>query len=246
MVFLVNEMTDPIVRLIGDGASWLAEITIGSIIVKMVLSVLLGGCVGIERAAKRHAAGLRTYILVSIGACVAMMTNQFLCAYYGSGDAARLAAQVISGIGFLGAGTILISSRSRIKGLTTAAGLWACACVGIAIGAGYYTLALIGTAFIILVLTFLPRFEYYVRDHAKYIEYHVEFKEKDGVRQFIEVARKAGMIVQSSEFNEAFSGQSVYSYSFILEKGQNDKRNHKEIKEAFMTLPYIEFIEELY
>ncbi len=244
MNFFVNYWADPISNWMH--AEWLSELTVGSIILRLFLAVILGGIVGIERAAKRHAAGLRTYILVSLGACIAMMTNQFLLNYYGSGDAGRLAAQVISGIGFLGAGTILISSRSRIKGLTTAAGLWASACTGISIGAGFYTLAIIATFTIFLVLTFLPRFEYYVRDRARYIEYHVEFKGKDNIREFIDITRREEMNVQSVEFNPAFSSESVFSYSLILEKNAKDKRNHKSIIDEFTKLPYILFIEELY
>lgn len=244
MVFLVNYMSDPLIDLIN--AEWLGKLTIWSILIRLALAVILGGVVGIERAAKRHAAGLRTYILVSLGAAIAMMTNEFLYNYFEGGDTARLAAQVISGIGFLGAGTIIISSRNRIKGLTTAAGLWATACTGISIGAGFYTLAILGTLTICLVLMFLPRFEYFVRDRARYIEYHIEFKGKDNIRDFIELARNEGIVVQSVEFNQAFSSEAVFSYSFILEKQFKDKRNHKAIIDEFAKLPYILFIEELY
>lgn len=241
---IANYLVDPIVKLLN--AQWLSDITIWSILVRILLSVILSGLVGMERAAKRHAAGLRTYILVSLGATVAMMTNEFLMAFYGSGDSARLAAQVISGIGFLGAGTILISSRSQIKGLTTAAGLWATACIGISIGAGFYTLALIGSAVVMSALMFLPRFEYYVRDHAKYIEYHIEFSTKEAIRSFIDNCRKQGMVVQSVEFNSAFSSETVFSYSFIIEKRKGDKRNHIQILSDFSKLPFVTFIEELF
>ena len=240
----MNYYLDPIVKLLH--ADWLASITIWSIIIRVLLSIVLGGLVGVERAVKRHAAGLRTFMLVSLGACVAMMTNQFIVDFYGSGDASRIGAQVISGIGFLGAGTIMISSRSRIKGLTTAAGLWACASVGIALGAGFYTLAIIGCFVITLVLTFLPRLEYYIRDHGKFIEYQIEFNDKYAAHNFIEAARKEKMIVQSVEANPSFSSDTVFSYSFILEKAKDDKRCHKKVLDFYSKLPYIIFIEEIF
>lgn len=245
-MFYINNMIDPIVKLMGSSGDFLSDITLPSVIIRIFLAVILGGIVGLERAAKRHAAGLRTYILVCVGACVAMLTNQFLTMFFEGGDSARLAAQVVSGIGFLGAGTILISSRSRIKGLTTAAGLWTCACIGISIGSGFYTLGIAGTIIVMLVLNFLPKLEYFVRDHGKYIEYHVEFNDKDSCREFIDEVRRQGMIVQSSEFNQAFSSNYVFSYSFIIEKSDKDKRNHREIKENLSKLPHIVFIEELY
>ena len=135
-------MIDPVVKFLGD---WLDDVSnIWTILIRLILAVIFGGIIGLERASKRHAAGFRTYILVCLGATLAMITNQFICEKSGQGDYARLGAQVISGIGFLGAGTILVTSKNQIKGLTTAAGLWACACMGLSIGIGYYTLAIGG------------------------------------------------------------------------------------------------------
>ena len=130
-------IVDPIVKLFGENGSWLANLSFGSIIVRLALAIILAGSIGIERAIKKHAAGLRTYILVCVASCMAMIADAFIVETYGTGDAARFGAQVISGIGFLGAGTILVTSRSQVKGLTTAAGLWAVACLGLTIGAGF-------------------------------------------------------------------------------------------------------------
>ena len=140
---------DPIVKLVGD---WLFEINALSIFIRLFLAALFGGIIGIERTTKKHAAGLRTYILVAIGACMIMLTNLFIVETFETGDIGRMGAQVISGIGFLGAGTIIITSRNRIKGLTTAAALWACAAMGLALGIGFYALALIG--FIIIFISY--------------------------------------------------------------------------------------------
>ena len=114
----------------------LMELNEYTICLRIALSMLLGSILGAERTRKRRGAGLRTYTLVCLGATVVMMTGQFMMEYFGDTDPARLGAQVVSGIGFLGAGTILVTGAQKIKGLTTAAGLWAAACLGIAIGIG--------------------------------------------------------------------------------------------------------------
>ena len=103
------------------------ELNSVSIIARLCLAVLCGGIIGVERGRKGRPAGFRTHILVCLGSALAMMTNAYLIEYYGGGDPARLGAQVISGIGFLGAGTIIVTGRQQVKGLTTAAGLWASA-----------------------------------------------------------------------------------------------------------------------
>ena len=119
----------------------LRDLTYTEIATRIILSVLFGGILGMERGMKNRGAGLRTYMLVCLGSCVVMMTNQFLYQSYQSGDPARLGAQVINGIGFLGAGTIIVTKRNQIKGLTTAAGLWTSACAGLALGIGLYEVA---------------------------------------------------------------------------------------------------------
>ena len=104
--------------------------------IKMALALICGGVLGIERGRKKRPAGFRTYMLVCLGATLVMMTNEHICHAYGTGDMARMGAQVVNGIGFLGAGTIITTGHNRVKGLTTAAGLWAAACIGLAIGSG--------------------------------------------------------------------------------------------------------------
>ena len=117
----------------------LRDITLASITLRMLLSVLCGGLIGIERAYKRRPAGFRTHILICLGASMTTITSQFLYLnlhYYT--DMARLGAQVVAGIGFIGAGTIIVTRRQRVKGLTTAAGLWTAAIIGLAIGGGWW------------------------------------------------------------------------------------------------------------
>ena len=124
----------------------LRALTYASMVLRILLAILLGGIIGMERGMKNRPAGLRTYMLVCLGACIVMLTNQYVYQTYGVGDPVRMGAQVISGIGFLGAGTIIVTSRNQIKGLTTAAGLWASACVGLAVGIGLYEVAILGSS----------------------------------------------------------------------------------------------------
>ena len=112
------------------------ELTAAGIWIRILAAVFFGGILGIERGMKNRPAGLRTYMLVCIGSCVVMLVNQYIYQVYHTGDPVRMGAQVISGIGFLGAGTIVVTPHNQIRGLTTAAGLWAVACVGLALGLG--------------------------------------------------------------------------------------------------------------
>lgn len=132
------------------------------IILRIGIACILGGIIGIEREKNRHPAGFRTHILVCIGAALVMLCNIYLLEKYRgytNVDPARLGAQVISGLGFLGAGTIIKEGIS-VKGLTTAASLWAVGCIGIAVGIGFYTGAGITTAFVLIALIIFSRFEH--------------------------------------------------------------------------------------
>ena len=123
-----------------------------SILFRLFLAVVCGGIIGFDRGRKRRPAGFRTYMIVCLGAALTMLISQHMFWRGYATDLSRLGAQVVSGIGFLGAGTIIVTGRQQIKGMTTAAGLWASACMGLAIGAGFYTGALICCVLIILTV----------------------------------------------------------------------------------------------
>ena len=132
-----------------DKYPWLLEPTLLSMVIRTFTALLCAGVIGYERDAHGSAAGLRTHILVCLGAMIAMSTGVFAATHF-SGDVSRIGAQVVSGIGFLGAGTIMVN-RGHIKGLTTAAGLWTSACIGLAIGIGFYEAAIVGTVSVFFV-----------------------------------------------------------------------------------------------
>lgn len=152
-------------------------ITFVSIICKMFFAVLCGGVIGIEREHKRRPAGFRTHILVALGAAVTVLTGEYLVTVGFTTDPGRLGAQVVAGIGFLGAGTIIVTKNRQVKGLTTAAGLWASAIVGLGIGAGYYEAAVFGTVIIILAEMVLARFEYFIMSKSRAINLFIEYRD---------------------------------------------------------------------
>ena len=140
-------------------------ITPGDAVVRILVSLLLGAAVGMERKSKGQPAGLRTFSLISMGTCIAMMLSIYVCQDTSGvldGDPSRIAAQVLSGIGFLGAGTI-IQMKGSVRGLTTAAGIWIIATVGMAVGCGLYFVATVATAMVLVVLTLLELLERRVR-----------------------------------------------------------------------------------
>ena len=215
MIFCLNYI-DPLTKWLGIEKE-LGDITIWSIIARFILVVLCAGVIGLERARRRHAAGLRTYILVCLGSMIVIFTNQYIYEVFNTGDVARLGAQVISGIGFLGAGTILVTSRSQIKGLTTAAGLWVSACIGLAIGIGFYTVAIIGTIFAFIAFTLLPKLEIWFTKGSNTIELHVELYNRESLKNFIDFVRSKGGKINLVDYNVSYarSGLSVYTINMV-------------------------------
>ena len=176
------------------------DFTLASVALRMLLTVLCGGLIGIERAFKRRSAGFRTHILICLGAAMTTMTSLYLVLvmhYYT--DLARLGAQVIAGIGFIGAGTIIVTRRHRVKGLTTAAGLWVTASMGIAIGAGLPGPALICFVLILITNYYMHYMTRYVEDHTRTMELYVEL-ERSAVPELIDFIKdKSGYRIDSME-----------------------------------------------
>ncbi len=157
----------------------LHDVDLLSILLRLSLATLFGGIIGMNRTIKGHSAGFRTHILVCIGAALVMMTNQYMvdCLGYGT-DPARLGAQVITGVGFLGAGAILMRhGEDHVSGLTTAAGIWACACLGLALGIGFYSGAIIGGLLVFLSLSVFQKIGVAVSRHINR-EAAIEYEEE--------------------------------------------------------------------
>lgn len=151
-----------------ESMNFLRELTPLSLMVRLLLAMVSGGLIGLEREYKRRPAGFRTHILICLGACMTTMTSQYLAVTMGySVDLSRLGAQTVAGIGFIGAGTIIVTRQQRVKGLTTAAGLWTCAIIGLVIGAGFVESAAICVCLILLAELLFVKLEYSLLRHSR-------------------------------------------------------------------------------
>ncbi len=174
-----------------------------SVTVRLFLAVICGGIIGIERERKHRPAGFRTHILICIGAAMTTLTSQYLVLERGLyTDMARLGAQVIAGIGFIGAGTIIITKRRQVKGLTTAAGLWTAAIVGLCCGAGYYEGAIITTVVVILAELVFARLEYIIISHARSVNIFVEYSESGKLGTIVDTIKKSGAFILDLEITK--------------------------------------------
>ena len=169
----------------------LADITVLSIVVRILLSTFCAGTLGFERERHNQAAGFRTYIIVSDASALVMMTNIFV-AGIGETDLVRMSASVITGLGFLGAGTILVTRNQEVRGLTTAAGLWAVAIIGTAFGAGFYAGGIICYAFIFLAMQVLRRVDLRIRKTQRVSTVYFEMEKKSTVGQIIRQVKGHG------------------------------------------------------
>lgn len=211
---------------------------------KMLLALICGGVLGIERGRKKRPAGFRTYMLVCLGATIVMMTNEYICEVYGTGDVARMGAQVVNGIGFLGAGTIITTGHNRVKGLTTAAGLWAAACIGLAIGSGYYEGAIIGTFMIVIVMVVLHSFDRRMLSNTKTVMLYLECEKMSGIRRVVAFARENHIVVDDVEVEKA-DQIKTFGVSGVISLRLPAKAAHAELIEQIETLEGILLVEEL-
>lgn len=215
-----------------------------SLVLRMLLAVLCGGIIGAGRGKSRHAAGLRTHILVCMGAACVMIVNLYLSQTLGlDADAARMGAQVVSGIGFLGAGTIIVTGRYQIRGLTTAAGLWASACMGLAVGAGYFEAALIMLVLMVIVLVGLSRLDdAYVR-RPSVVTLFLEYDSTVRFSAILEQLRARGYHV-SSMTHIPDNVPEVVQMELELElRGGRDAL--EQVLEAVRAIPGVLFVEDL-
>lgn len=220
------------------------ELTMLSVVLRPLVSILLGGIIGLERGLKNRAAGFRTYMLVCLGACIVMLTNQYVYQLLGTGDPVRMGAQVINGIGFLGAGTIIVTSRSQIKGLTTAAGLWCSACIGLALGIGFYEIAVISGGAILLVLTIFHRWEDFMRRNTRILTIYVELSASSSLRDFMTLAREHGIVIRNIQLDPGISSNECTTCLIANVKSvKNQKR--EAILQSISEMSAVQYWEEL-
>lgn len=219
------------------------ELTYPGIIFRIICAVVIGGIIGIERSVKNRPAGLRTHMLVCVGACLIMMTNQYIYQMTGTGDPMRLGAQVVSGIGFLGAGTIIVTKHSQIKGLTTAAALWASAGVGLALGIGFYEAALTTALAIYCTLTILHTLERKVNQKTRVLEVYIEIRSDVSLRAIIDSLRGLNLTIEDLQPEREVSSEDARA--FILTLKSPHRRDHLHLMEQLQDIEGIVYIEML-
>lgn len=225
-------------------------------LLRVAIAILCGGIIGIDRGRKRRPAGFRTYMIVCVGAAMTMILNTYLAAMltgpwaevlpldHTKTDVSRFGAQVINGIGFLGAGTIIVTGRQQVKGMTTAAGLWASACMGICIGAGFYMAALICCVLMLLVIIVFSRLERAILARSRNINLYVEFEDTDDLHNIIETIKEHQVRIFDVELTKAKYSENHYPnaiFSLQLPK----KMSHTVVMTAIAEIDTIRNIEEL-
>lgn len=241
---MMLQISDPLTQYLG---AWSRELNTASIALRIAIVVLLTSIIGCERSSKRHSAGLRTFVLISFSATICMMLDLYLMQIQATGIPILSAATIVSAA-LISGNSILFSSRSQIKGLTTAAALWACTVLGFTIGAGLYTVTLIVFAFLLCILSAFPSIEVFLKNRSNHFEIHLELKNIEYLRDFVTVSRRLGLRVDDIESNQAYlgSGLSVYTITITICNEELKKyKSHREIIEALKSLEYIYHIEEI-
>lgn len=233
---------------------YLREFNFASTALRLFLAVLFGGLVGLEREQKRRPAGFRTYMLVCLGAAATMLLSQYLdlllstrwagvAAQVGARvDVTRIGAKVINGVGFLGAGTILVTGHQEVKGLITAAGLWASACMGLAIGAGFYECMLAGFLFIFSSVKFFPSIERVFLSRSRNLNLYLEFEGAQDVGLILAKVKAMGLQVYDVDPDYGREGPGPHAtLSLRLPKGMN----HTQVTAALSELACIHTLDAI-
>lgn len=213
-----------------------------SILIRLLIAMAMGAVIGYERAYRKSTAGLRTFSIVCVAAALTMIINEHLVSIYDSGDAARLAAQVISGIGFLGMGSIILTSRNQIRGLTTAATLWATAILGLAIGAGMILAGLITFVIMMFIITIMSYISKHLERYNRIITIYLEADKSAGLSQIIHALNERGYEVMQLEKHKTSPEGDLMIQLDIDLKGHF---LHSDIIYQLSQLESIHYIEEV-
>lgn len=232
--------------------AYLREMNTVSVLLRLGLAMLFGGVIGMERGRKHRAAGFRTHMLVCIGAALTMLLGQYeyvmlkmiWSGAFASVDVSRFSAQVINGIGFLGAGTVVVTGRQNVKGLTTAAGLWASACTGIAIGAGFYECVILAFFLMLLVVRVLPAIELSIVERSCFMNIYVEFDEMDNMGDILNRIKAEDIQIYEVELDHDRQ-EGGRSPGAIFSVRLKRRKAHAKLLAALSDLDGIKVIEEI-
>ena len=237
-----------------ESLDYLRQLNVPSLLLRMTLAMFCGGMIGIERGRKHRAAGFRTYMLVCLGAALTMILSQYVD-WMGTHvwteqaetigfrtDVSRLGAQVINGIGFLGAGIIIVTGHQEVKGLTTAAGLWASACMGLAIGAGFYECVLVGFCLIFLAVKVLPALERKIVANSRNLTFYMESGSTDDLQEVVGCIRSYEGEIYSIEPEISRQNRKNAAFSIVVHLPK--RYTHMRLLSALSALDCVRFIQE--
>ena len=225
-------------------------LTFWDMFIRLIFATFCGGIIGVERGRKNRPAGFRTYILVCVGAALTMILSAYLVAMSAkwgrlvTTDFSRFGAQVINGIGFLGAGTIIITGKNQVKGMTTAAGLWASACLGLAIGAGFYIGAACACLLMILTVTVFAKIEFFITSKSRNITLYIEFDSTDNVTEICEQIKSRGVRIFDVELIKPNQSGNKYPGAILVMRLPK-KLTHTALVTEIAKVDSVRLIEEL-
>ncbi len=231
-------------------------VTLPALFIKMLLAVIFGGLIGLERGHKHRAAGSRTYMIVCLGATLTMILS-----FYESNivtvnwheisealgrkvDVTRFAEKVISGIGFLGAGTIIVTGRQEIKGLTTAAGLWTSACMGLAIGSGYYECAILAFFLILFTTVVLEKVSAWVVSRARNMDLYVEFEKMENLGEIINTIKSLEIQIFDVDIQREKQSNGV-TIGAVISSRLPKKETHSHVMSKISKFDFVTVVDEI-
>ena len=217
--------------------AYIEEFNSVSILLRLLCAAICGGVLGLERGRANQAAGMRTYMLVCFGSTLVMLTGEYLFSKYDIGDPARLGAQVISGVGFLGAGSIILEGRTRVRGLTTAAGLWTAACIGLAIGIGFFIGGIAATVLAYLAVTKLKPISDHFTHNDLILHLYIEFAEIKDLNSIFETIESFGFLILDKTVNNS---KNLGYYNMIISI-KSQEMNMEE-----QTIEFLKKIQEVH
>ncbi len=213
--------------------------------IRLIIATLCGSLVGWERIATHHSAGIKTFALVSLGSAVSTALNVYLALLPGlSADVSRIPAGVVSGIGFLGAGTIIVTGRKQIKGLSTAATLWVTACMGMALGAGYLVAGFCCFFLVAFANMVLQHVSNAVEENSQYMSVYVEVDKSKGVPKLTRLITDSGFIITSMTKSKDKTLQNTDT-AVIIDLDLKKKQSHNEVLKIFSEQDFVNYLEEV-
>lgn len=237
--------------------TYLREFNLASISLRLCLAVLCGGLIGLERGKKGRAAGFRTYMLVALGAALSMLLGEYLHWQLGNlwktpaaalgltTDVSRFGAQVINGIGFLGAGTVIINQgKQQVTGLTTAAGLWASACMGLAVGIGFYECVVIAVLLMFVSINLLRRIEGYFIGRCRNMNLYIEFSAMEDVSRVIGRLKEEEIDIFEMDFHQGHE-ERLQNPSLVVILRMRRRISHTQLMASLMELECVRLVEEI-